>query len=181
MNHEYVLTVGDWSCDGHSFYHGYLLKSNKSKDELVNAYRESVIASNIVFHNNDDSKYHKFYVDYKTDETIDDEDIMMMENYGVNIKAYLEESSYGGYMFETPEAFANVFMEFIKKQLPDLKYEIIDKTSEELNGVEIFNGWWTEFNVGIGYGIYTGDNHHEDDHGDHEEDEEYEDEDEEND
>lgn len=179
MNHEYVLTVGDWSCDGHSFYHQYLLKSNKSKDELVSAYRESVIASNIVFHNNDSPEYHTFYVDYNTDDIIDEKDIEMMENYGVNIKRYIEESSYGGYMFETPEAFANVFMEFIKKQLPDLKYEIIDKSQKELDGVEIFNGWWTEFNCGIGYGIYTGNNHFEDDHGESEE-EDYDEEDEDN-
>lgn len=176
MSYEYVLTVGDWSCDGHSFYHQYLLKSNKPKSEIINAYKESVLASNIVFHNNDAPTYHKFCVDYGSD-TIDDEDINLMESYGVNIKAHLEESTYGGYLFETPENFANLFMEFIKKQLPDLKYEIIDKTSDELDGVEILNGWWTEFNFGIGYGIYTGDNHEEDYHGDTDEDydEDYED------
>lgn len=179
----YTLTIGDWSCDGHSLYRQYAIQTNETLVSIRDAYFKSCQKSRIKFHNSKDGDIDGAnYVVVCTecdDGELSKEAEERFKAFGINLddERYQRSMWYGANRFEDIENFAYLLMDFIKQSLPSMKYEFVEMSASEIKKLPNFNGFWQQgFNLGFGYGLNDvfcdeGDDYHgdgENDEGDEE-------------
>jgi len=177
----YALTIGDWSCDGHSLYRQYAIKTNETVENIRAAYFKSCQESRIKFHDTKEgdikgADYVIVCTDYE-DGVLSKEAEDRFRSFGIDLndERYERTEWYGTIRFSDIENFAYLLMDFIKKSLPTMEYEFADMSTSEVAKLETFNGFWNNsFNLGFGYGLHDLFCDESDDyHGDREDDEEY--------
>jgi hypothetical protein len=156
----YALTIGDWSCDGHSLYRQYAVQTNETLENLREAYFKSCQQSRIKFHNGKEGDIDGAnYVVVCTecdDDGLSKEAEERFKAFGINLEdeKYQRCMWYGSHRFEDIENFAYLLMDFIKQSLPTMEYEFIDMSTSKLEKLPSLNGFWQKsFNLGFGYGL----------------------------
>jgi hypothetical protein len=154
MNQMY-LVLGDWSEDGHGKSEKLLIESNKTVEEIQNAYKDSCKLTGISFNTG-------------TDYTETDRDWDIAGAY--RIAAEYEESKLTPKIIEVltkydcpkelmenyiEEAYSKTFSQlwfwFVSLSLPLVEY----KEVEEVDVIPCINGYWSKnLNESFGYGLY---------------------------
>lgn len=155
--HTFILPIGDWSKDGHGYYDDYTLITNKTRDEIVQAYHQTETRLFITFNTNwkRDEKPVRLLCDY-LDCYISETTLRILEQEGINLESLdiIEEEliASGKYLFDSYTT-AQLFMEFVKLSLPDIVYELTESTNGE-PATESIVGFDSPYRFGIGYGCY---------------------------
>lgn len=148
------LVLGDWSGDGHSVSNTYIFNTNKSVEEIQQAYKDSCKLTGIQFNDCKDYtrlglnwdhpelKWRRICVDYE-ESTLHHKTIEVLKGFGINIEEHdtncLHDSN-----------FKRILIDFIRLSLPDLIIEEVE------DGIPYINGFWNDnLNVQFGYGLYT--------------------------
>lgn len=174
----YALTIGDWSCDGHSLYRQYAVQTNESLEAIWAAYFKSCQQSRVKFHDGDEgdikgANYVVVCTEYDDPElTREAEERFRAFGIDLDNERYERSEWYGKNGFESVENFANLIMDFIKLSLPTMEYEFVEMNIKDVAKLENFNGFWqTGFNLQFGYGLGDlFDDEGDDYHGDREDD-----------
>ncbi len=155
MNRMY-LVLGDWSDDGHGKSEKLLIESNKTVEEIQNAYKDSCKLTGISFNgdNEDYTQTNRFWVESSNyriaveyeEPKLTSEVLEVLEKFkcpkGI-IENYNEEPYYRSYI--------DLWDWFVKLSLPDLEFNIV----KEDDGIPCINGYWNKnLNVSFGYGLY---------------------------
>lgn len=157
------LVLGDWSDDGHGKYEKVLVESNKTVQEIQDAYKASCKLTGVSFNHNDDftgrkrdwreaKKYH-IATEYDSGFQITDEAKQALRDAGYDVDKHL---SFGmdeedDQVEDNDAIFLHIWTEFVKLSLPDL---IINKIPED-ESIPVINGYWNNnLNVQFGYGLY---------------------------
>lgn len=148
------LSIGDWSEDGHNQYEEFVYNSNKSVNEIRQAYKDSCKLTGLQFNHNENyssrtehseygSKRH-ICTEYQDDEISEFAKGILEEHHIVVNSNSLDV-----------DTFTNLLIEFIKLSLPDLILEEASFKRSELKNIDAINGWWNkELNVQFGYGLF---------------------------
>lgn len=141
MKNRFKIELGDPSNDGHGKCETFVVKSNKTIEEIENAYKRSCELTGLVFTENTDvivngekmKWQHPEYNDRKLCVEYESFDISklaweILEKHGLDRKTYLiqEEEDL------EDEGLLSLFLDFIKLTLPDLEYEIEEDELETL-------------------------------------------------
>jgi hypothetical protein len=134
----YMITVGDWSCDGHNQSDNFHFTTNKNKKEILIAFRKACRKANVDL---EEHGKNSLFKDYE-DSTIPPDKLKRLKDIGVNFDSFdnMEDEEDEGLPC-TPEDVFKLVMELAKTELPDLQYKIIEPEC-------ILNN--------IGYGVYYG-------------------------
>lgn len=127
--HEYQLTVGDWSCDGHEESTVVHIRVNKTQDEIAAAYTRACVDSGIQFHD-------EVAADYQ-DTSYPGEGL---REYGVPHRFAVGDHVDGAVHL------VELLMEFMKVADPTIEYEVQDYSKPDL--VYALN------NEQFGYGLF---------------------------
>jgi len=154
------LTIGDWSQDGHNQYDEFVYESNKSVQEIRQAYKDSCKLTGIQFNHNKDytevigNKYgteRHICTEYE-DNSVSDLAKEILKKHGIKLWRDGEED----YYIESIEEFIDILIQFIKLSLPDLVLEEASFKKSELKNIQPINGWWNdELNHQFGYGLFS--------------------------
>lgn len=153
------LTIGDWSGDGHSISEDFIYESNKSVEEIRQAYKNACKLTGLSFNHNDD--YTGLNLGYGTDRQIATEyeestisklALKILKKHGIELKS---EDGSEEYFIDGSEDFVDILIKFIKLSLPDLKLKEASYKKSELKDIPAINGWWNkELNCQFGYGLF---------------------------
>lgn len=153
------LTIGDWSKDGHSISEDFIYKSNKSVEEIRQAYKNSCKLTELSF--NHDEDYTGLNLKYGTDRqiateyqssTISELALEILKKYEIELKS---EDGSEEYFIDGVDEFVDILIKFIKLSLPDLKLEEASYKKSELKDIPAINGWGNkELNCQFGYGLF---------------------------
>lgn len=156
----YALTIGDWSCDGHSLYRQYAIKTSETLENLREAYFKSCQQSRIKFHDGKEGDIaganYVVVCTEANDGELSKEAEERFKAFGINVddEKYQRSMWYGSNRFEDIENFAYLVMDFIKQSLPTMEYEFVEMSLGDLEKLPSFNGFWQQgFNLGFGYGL----------------------------
>lgn len=137
---NYKIVVGDWSGDGHNKTEDFIVSVNKTKKEILEAYKRTEKDTRV-------SLTDKLFAEYE-DNFMSIEVANSLKKYGVDfneVDMHIEycdnDDEYDlpeGYNF-TPEGAVVLFMEMAKVNLPDMKYKLLE---------------FEELTKGIGYGFF---------------------------
>jgi len=167
------LSIGDWSQDGHNQYEEFVYESNKSVEEIQEAYKASCALTGLQFNyiqdkenytglnlNWQDSDYddRQIAVEYESshisklaEEILKSHGIDVWEGYDPQVYDFKAEKC----PIQDEENFIDLWLQFVKLSLPDLKLEEASFKKSELKTLPAINGWWNEnLNVQFGYGLY---------------------------
>lgn len=154
------LIIGDWSGDGHERSDEVILSTNKTVEEIQQAYKDSCKLTGLSFNINQDytelnlNYSHPEYTDRKiaTDyqnNTISKLAEEILLKHGINVR--------DGYICKPDDLvriddvnhFTKIWIKFVQLSLPDLILTPIE------DDVPVINGWWNKnLNVQFGYGLY---------------------------
>ena len=139
MNHQYQITVGDWSGDGHSQSDTIVFNTNKSAEEIKKSYLTICKKTKISLTKVKDTIT---LFDGYDDNRIMEHDVETLQEAGVDLTQVDADGEGGDLIFYDPEAAFHLLMAMCKVNLPDLEYEIA-----KADRLELDDGF-------IGYGIY---------------------------
>jgi len=155
MNKMYFV-LGDWSDDGHGKTEKFLINSNKSVEEIQNAYKDSCKLTGISFNGGDDytesgrnyKSAGRFQIAVDYEESKLSEDVLdVLEKFKCPkeiIEYYNEEAEEYNYI--------KLWFWFVSLSLPGLGYETI----QDINDTPYINGYWNKnLNTTFGYGLYN--------------------------
>jgi len=148
------LTIGDWSQDGHNQYEEFVYESNKTVENIKQAYKNSCKLTGLSFNHNED--YTGLNIGYGSERQIATEygeceisDLAkeILDSFKIDYSDYEEEPSV--------ENFIELLINFIRLSLNDLELKEASFKKSELKNIEPVNGWWNdELNVQFGYGLF---------------------------
>jgi len=167
---EFKFVIGDWSEDGHSRKDYVHFKSNKTGDEIREAYWLSCFRSGIAFHHSDLGNYdgynkfskdyantngninaikHRLLCDYE-DNIISVHSMKHLHTFGLKDDIFENlPNENGDQPLANSEELSKLLLWFISESLEDFEYKLID------DQVECINGFWDKgLNVQFGYGLY---------------------------
>jgi len=148
MTYKFRLPIGDWSNDGHGSYEEYIIKSNKSVEEVRELYFKTKVKTNASLDGSDWDKMRKNtpcseYCDNSISEN-------QIKQLGLNIKDY---EIYLNDSIAEPEMFANLFVDFMLTHNKGLKLELI--VTESLPMLPFFGYDERKRHIGyFGYGLF---------------------------
>jgi hypothetical protein len=167
MTYKGLISIGDWSEDGHSRCEFFTFESSHDIDDLQKAYMSSREKSTISFDHDYNCEFkdpNAVCVEYK-DNYITDYQLMMLHttfrlDYS-NIPETVENFSLQGFCV-SPKDLAHVILWFSGKSLDDFEFSSLTKISKKQVDIlmddsqyTIFNGWWCDkLNVQFGYGLF---------------------------
>jgi len=156
------LTIGDWSQDGHNQYDEFVYESNKTVQEIRQAYKDSCKLTGLQFNINEDytglnltwqhPEYNKRHIctEYE-DSSVSDLAKEILKNHGIKLWEEGEED-----YIESVEEFIDILIQFIKLSLPDLELKEASFKKSELKNIDPINSWWNdELNHQFGYGLFN--------------------------
>lgn len=118
--YKFRLPIGDWSDDGHGKCNYYIIESNINPEDLVE-----------IVHNLDlKHKFSNICSEYK-EYCATDEQVEYLKSLGLNIESYFNEDN----SLET-KSFAQLFLDIIMLENPEIKLKIINDNIVE------FNNWF---------------------------------------
>ena len=136
MDNKYIFSwvLGDWSDDGHGMRTTYEFGCNYSHEDIKDAYNRLIKRTRFKFHD----EVCKEYSETKPDELC----IEKLNKLGLsyNEKEWEEDQF---------KAFIDLFIEFMKLELPDLNMTIMEDTTPTL-----FGFWKKDANYSFGYGLF---------------------------
>lgn len=157
------LVLGDWSDDGHGKYDKVLLLSNKSVEEIQNAYKASCKLTGLQFNINEDytgrnlgyqeaGKY-QIACEYEG-STPSEEAVEILKSFNVPMdvfEEYDEEDDEKDYCLHQ-DSFVKLWVWFVKLSLPD---DTVLEQSKDVDQIPNINGFWDKnLNQQFGYGLY---------------------------
>jgi hypothetical protein len=162
--HEIVITIGDWSEDGHNRYDMFTFESSHTKKELQAAYKKSCIKSGVSF----DHEYNGGHEDpnaicttYKSDTITAYQMFMLHKTFGLDISDIPENVKNFSMNGLQPNAkeLAHIILWFVGCSLDNFTRTSLVPKKRKQDDFEkwadkTFNGWWGKLNVQMGYGIY---------------------------
>ena len=146
MKNTFILPLGDPFGEGHRDSTNVLIRSNKTSFQIIRAYEQSCNKTGLTFTRNNTISTSEGIIDHKHpeyedrnictqygDHTLSDLASSILKKHGINLEVYGDHIE-----------LINLFMEFIKIHLKDLKFEITEKYLNTLN-------------LAIGYGLFNTD------------------------
>ncbi len=123
LNFNFILSVGDWSHDGHNMCDDIHVKSNLCRVDLDKAYEagSAKVGFNLckdVCHEYEDSKISRLHYAMLLTAGIT---VRELDEY--DVEDLTSEDEYAGLMLE-PEQFADLYMQICKLGDSSLEYEI---------------------------------------------------------
>ncbi len=139
------IVIGDWSNDGHERKEIFWFSANYDRVPIIKAYKKAVEEIDVAL---DTSTPARINILNETDENQIAPGIQaILRQAGVDLEgvgSQISADSY--YLFCEPEDVVRLFFRFVKTQLPDFQYELIE-------GPKPINGYHQkDFNVSLGYG-----------------------------
>ena len=173
MDNRFRVVIGDWSSDGHGKSDEYVFQSNKSVEEMQQAYKDSCALTGVQFNHNAtytasdptqrrENRKSQIFCEYE-DGGISKSNLESLTSAGLDVQKYCGndiEKNYDDisdkyWVGISPEGCAYLILDFIKLSLPDLEYEEAFYKFTELKKMPPLNGWWCEgLNHQFGYGLY---------------------------
>jgi hypothetical protein len=152
----YLISIGDWSADGHEQCRYFTFKTDIPLKELQDAYRKSCQTSGLAFDHDtfgydDPNNICCEYEEYQ----IGAYHLMMLERAFGNLPLALEDDEKADGACLEPEEFAELILWFCKQSLPSFTYTAFkEKSNRSKTEQPAFNGWWGDLNVQFGYGLF---------------------------
>jgi len=163
---ELKISIGDWLDDGHGKVDFIHFKTNKSIEEIQEAYWSSCIKTGVAFHHEDYpdmSSYNNMSKNLELDKikyrilteyqnwNISLKVLEIFKLHGLNSDEMFEdyEHNEGDQPVYCPHELSKLILWFISLSLDDFEYKIIEDTVKSINGF-----WDKNLNVQFGYGIY---------------------------
>jgi len=163
MNKFYVV-IGDWSGDGHDRSEKFLFMSNKTVEEMQQAYKDSCKLTGIQFNHNENYTDHKngygnwwqVCTEYE-DGTIKKDALEVLKEHGCKpelfMDSYDDDDDDDDFTYLDPEGIARLIVWFIGLSLPDDYYWEFNETKDD---IPCLNGYLNkDLNVQFGYGLYN--------------------------
>jgi len=144
MEYKFKIPVGDPSGDGHSQCEYVIIESNKSPEEIKEAYDKSCLLTGLVFTSNKDIIVNNERLNWQNNEH---SDRSICTNYNSYDTSELAQSILQEYGIENSvidgdvDLLVDMFLEFIKLSLPDFEYNIVQDIIPSLG-------------LTIGYGLF---------------------------
>lgn len=155
------LVLGDWSGDGHGKSDNVLLLSNKSVNEIQNAYKASCKLTGLQFnHNNDYTERNldwreagKYQIGCEYENSSPSEEaIEILKSFNVPMDVFEEYDEEDEDYCLHEDGFVKLWIWFVKLSLSE---DAVLEPSEEVDQIPKINGYWDKnLNVGFGYGLY---------------------------
>lgn len=145
MKYKFKIPVGDPSGDGHSQCERVIIESNKSPEEIKEAYNKSCELTGLVFTENKDIVVNGEKLDWQHPERDKRRICVEYESYESSDLAQDILKEYG---IENPvingdiDSLVDIFLNFIKLSLPDFEYKFIQDNIPSLG-------------LTIGYGLFN--------------------------
>ena len=162
---EFKFVIGDWSDDGHGKYNYVHFRSNKTADEIRQAYWQACCDTQVAFHHSDLTTmdtYNNMSKDMEVsrikwrilcnyeDSILPVEVMRRFKTNGIDEDMFEEMSEAdGSQRIVDAEELGKLLLWFISLPQEDFEYEIIRDEIESINGF-----WDKSLNVGFGYGLY---------------------------
>lgn len=154
--YKYLLNIGDWSDDGHWKNERIILESSHTKEQIVQAYKDSCKLTGVQFNYNDDytglgwtwqEKNARCIATEYEDGWMSKENIQILKKHGIDVlegfdPEYVDEDSF---YFDGVDNFVEILIKFIKLSLPTWEVKIVNDDIEWINGYGDFNhqfGYW---------------------------------------
>jgi hypothetical protein len=160
------LVIGDWSSDGHGHHEDVILESNKSVEEIQEAYKKSCKLTGLSFNHNQDftglnlNYDHPEYSDRKIAVEYEDCHISelatkILKEHGIDVWEGFDDNVYDKEEDDCPidgvDHFVELWTKFVKLSLPDLELTVPKKGDK----IPVINGYWDDnLNVQFGYGLF---------------------------
>lgn len=156
LSTTYVMTIGDWSCDGHNYYKKYAIKTNQSLLDIQKAYLKSCENAGVRFHHDRTANDNVTEICTKYEQsTLNEQTVSKLIAFGVDAKKYISKDD-DDYEFEDCQDFALMILEFTAQSLSDFTYEIITVNKSTLSQLKNINGFWNDvMNEQFGYGLFN--------------------------
>ncbi len=163
------LTIGDWSEDGHNHYEVFVYESNKTVEEIQQAYKDSCKLTGLSFNGGEDYtglelhwnhpefearkiavKYQDSEISKLAEEILKAHGIDVWEGFDLTAFEEGENAPVDGVTH-----FIDLWLKFVKLSLPDLELEEASFKKSEVKDIPAINGWWNpNLNSSFGYGLY---------------------------
>lgn len=157
------ITIGDWSKDGHEQYEEFVFESNKTVEQVRQAYKDSCKLTGLQFNHGENYTGLKEHDSYRTklkicteyqDSEISVEALQILNKHNISVFEHIFEDEDTEYFLDA-DVFLKLLLDFIKLSLPDLILEEASFKKSELRDMPAVNGWWNgELNVQFGYGLF---------------------------
>ena len=144
MKYKFKIEIGDPSKDGHNQSEDRIIESNKTIEEVREAYDKSCLLTGLVFTSNKDIIVNNEKLGWQHLEYSDRSVCTEYESWNISELAQniLKDNNIEVFDDEQDiDSLTNIFLEFIKLSLPDFEYEIIQNIIPSLN-------------LTIGYGLF---------------------------
>ena len=144
MEYKFKIEIGDPSKDGHNQSEERVIISNKTIEEVRDAYKKSCELTGLVFTSNTNVIVNDKVLNWRDGEYADRNICVEYESYDTSELAQTILKEYGIENSEIDgdvDSLVDVFLEFIKLSLPDFEYNIIQDIIPSLG-------------LTIGYGLF---------------------------
>lgn len=167
--HQGIITMGDWSNDGHGKYEMFKYTATHSIERQREAYYSAVEYFGLQFHDNGSDDPNSICVEWK-DSRVNAYHMTILQMMAGISNTKFGVSPMG---FEpTPILLAEMILWFISLMLSGFKHSPLEKTTQKewKDGSEddtlkqefwdaVLNGWWNNgLNEQFGYGVFDTDN-----------------------
>jgi hypothetical protein len=151
MNFMHSFLIGDWSGDGHNASESIIFRANRDRPDIVKAYMQAVEKGKIALHYGDVSDDTLVMLEEYDRDFIDADEIECLKMLGIScewVEAYgkFDPEDEDSVLYFSPQDTFRLFMEMVKSQLPDFRWEVLP-TPTPINNSK-------EFSASIGYGLY---------------------------
>src|SRR5574343_816767 len=156
----FTVTLGDWSLDGHQKYCGFDYQASHTIEEQQNAYHQSVTKTGLFFQPGKSNDPNGICNTYQKN-TITGYHIEILRRYAkIDCTEFGDDGPNG--FTPSHKKFAQFFLWFIGLSLPGFEHtNLITRnfmTDKKEDSNKFVNGWWSNLNITIGYGLW--DNYH---------------------
>lgn len=142
---KFKIEIGDPSKDGHNQSEERIITSNKTIQEVRDAYNKSCLLTGLVFTENTDIIVNDEKLNWQHPERDDRRICVEYESYSISKLAQTILKEHGIENIEIDgnvDSLVDVFLEFIKLSLPDFEWNIIQDMTPSLE-------------LTIGYGLFN--------------------------
>lgn len=142
--YKFKIEIGDPSKDGHNQSEERIINSNKTKEQVREAYDKSCLLTGLVFTSNKDIIVNNEKLNWQHSEHSDRSICTEYESYEMSKLAEDILQTHGIKNTQIDgdvDSLVNIFLEFIKLSLPDFEYNIVQDIIPSLG-------------LTIGYGLF---------------------------
>ena len=131
-NHHINLIVGDWSGDGHCKTSHYTVSSNKTKDEVLKAYKNGVKIIGVDLAKNVCRQYQE--------SSISNSDLNLLITHGLSDFEPIDDDRFNDEdsIELEPDWFVDIWLFITRKGDADLVLELVDNDSIHVGGYGLF-------------------------------------------